>query len=90
MGIFTNLDFNLNLFSNLDRYFFDFYVCKIEDNMKEESPLSRTEATIAAAWLEGQGIAVPSGWISLWKMTPDAIAQEYKVGLVSLLKAIRR
>jgi hypothetical protein len=58
--------------------------------MNEDKGLSRTEATIAAAWLEGQGIAVPSGWISLWKMTPDAIAQEYKVGLVSLLKAIRR
>jgi len=58
--------------------------------MKEESPLSRTEATICATWLEGQGIAVPSGWISLWKMSPDAIAQEYKVKLTDLLKAIRR
>jgi len=58
--------------------------------MKEDAPLSRTEATIAAAWLEGQGIAVPSGWISLWKMLPDAIAQEYKVKLTDLLKAIRR
>jgi len=58
--------------------------------MKEGSPLSRTEATICATWLEGQGIAVPSGWISLWKMSPDAIAQEYKVKLTDLLKAIRR
>jgi len=58
--------------------------------MKEDTTLSRTEATIAAAWLEGQGIAVPSGWISLWKMSPDAIAQEYKVKLTDLLKAIRR
>jgi len=58
--------------------------------MKEDTPLSRTEATICATWLEGQGIAVPSGWISLWKMLPDAVAQEYKVKLTDLLKAIRR
>jgi hypothetical protein len=58
--------------------------------MNEDKGLSRTEATIAAKWLDGQGIAVPSGWISLWKMLPDAIAQEYKVKLTDLLKAIRR
>lgn len=58
--------------------------------MNEENGLSRTEATLAATWLEGQGIAVPSGWISLWKMSPDAVAQEYKVKLTELLKVIRR
>ena len=58
--------------------------------MNEDKGLSRTEATIAAAWLEGQGIAVPSGWIGLWKMLPDEVANEYKVSLVTLLKVIRR
>ncbi len=58
--------------------------------MKENETPNRTEATIAANWLDGQGIAVPSGWISLWKMLPDAVAQEYKVKLTDLLKAIRR
>ena len=55
-----------------------------------DTPLSRTEATICATWLEGQGEAVPSGWISLWKMKPSEIAKEYKVDLPDLLKAIRR
>ena len=58
--------------------------------MNEDKGLSRTEATIAAQWLEGQGISVPSGWISLWKMLPDEVAQEYKVKLTELLKVIRR
>lgn len=58
--------------------------------MNEDKGLSRTEATIAAAWLEEQGVTVPSGWISLWKMSPDAVAQEYKVKLTDLLRVIRR
>jgi len=55
-----------------------------------DTPLSRTEATICATWLERQGEAVSSGWISLWKMKPSDIAKEYKVDLSDLLKAIRR
>ena len=56
----------------------------------KEAGLSRTEAQLAVNWLSNQGIAVKSGWIGLYKVTPSQIAKDYEVNLSELLDAVRR
>ena len=55
-----------------------------------DKPISRTEATLCASWLERLGIAVQGGWIGVYKLTPAMVATEYDVDLSDVLKAIRR
>lgn len=41
--------------------------------------LGRIQAQWVADWMKSEGIALPSGWTSIWKMNAKQIAAKYKV-----------
>lgn len=41
--------------------------------------LGRIQAQWVAEWLKSQGIELPSGWTSIWKMNAKQVAAKYKV-----------
>jgi hypothetical protein len=55
-----------------------------------DKPLSRPEATLVAGWLEDIGKQPEQGWLSVWKQTPDKIAQVFSVEKHDVLIAAHR
>ena len=77
VGILTNLDFNLNLFGNLDRWNFDCRVLEVEVNMKN-GIISQVDAQIINNYLK-EVYGFTGGWIMLKGLkTPAAISKHLK------------
>ncbi len=41
--------------------------------------LGRVQAGWVADWLRAQGVHLPSGWTSIWRMNAKQVAAKYKV-----------
>jgi len=57
---------------------------------QNEKPISRPEASLLARWLQEQGKPPEQGWLSLWRMSPAKVAEEYEVNEHDILVTIRR
>ena len=77
VGILANLDFNLNLFDNLDRWNFDCRIFEVEANMKN-GIISQVDAQIINNYLK-EVYGFTGGWIMLKGLkTPAAISKHLK------------
>lgn len=53
-------------------------------------PLKRFEAQIVAEYLREKGVDLPSGWVSVWKMTPAEVAKKYRLTEAEIIRVARR
>lgn len=55
-----------------------------------EKPLTRTEASLIARWLQDKGKPTKQGWVSLWKLSPAQVSETYQETEQDILIAARR
>lgn len=52
--------------------------------------LSRFEAQLVADWLKQKGKQIGNGWLSVYRLSPDAVAKKFSVSAEEVVKAARR